>query len=90
MKSWKDLKKELLENKEVAREYKNLEPRYLIISKLIEARNKMGLTQKDVAEKIGTRQSAIARFESGLANPTLSFLEKLTTAINAKIIIRVN
>jgi len=90
MKSWKDLKKELLENKKVAREYKNLEPRYLIISKLIEARNKMGLTQKDVAEKIGTRQSAIARFESGLANPTLSFLEKLTTAINAKIIIRVN
>ena len=90
MKSWKDLKKELLENKKVAREYKNLAPRYLIISKLIEARNKMGLTQKDVARKIGTKQSAIARFESGLANPTLSFLEKLTSAINAKIIIRVN
>ena len=90
MKSWKDLKKELLGNKKVAREYKNLAPRYLIISKLIEARNKMGLTQKDVARKIGTKQSAIARFESGLANPTLSFLEKLTSAINAKIIIRVN
>lgn len=90
MKSWKDLKKELLENKKVAREYKNLEPRYLIISKFIEARNKRGLTQKDVAKKIGTKQSAIARVASGLANPTLSFLEKLTTAINAKIIIQVN
>ncbi len=88
MKNWKSLKKELLKDKNIRREYEKLEPRYLIISQLIEARRKKGLTQNDLAKRIGTKQSAIARIESGKANPTISFLEKLATALDSKLTIQ--
>ncbi len=81
MKNWKSLKKELLENKEVAKEYERLKPRYQLVSAIIEARIKGGLTQEALAQKIGTKQSAIARLESGNFNPSVSFLEKVSHAL---------
>lgn len=89
MKNWQTLRKQLLKDKEVAREYERLKPRYLLISQLIEARIKKGLTQEDLAKKLGTKQSAIARIESGNANPSISFLEKLTQALGSKLIIQI-
>ena len=89
MKNWQTLKKELLKNKQVAAEYKRLEPRYQLISQLIEVRIKKGLTQEALAQKVGAKQSAIARIESGQANPTLSSLEKIVQAIGSKLVIRV-
>lgn len=89
MRRWKNLKRELLRDKNVAAEYERLKPRYQLISQLIEVRTKRKLTQKQLAQRIGTKQSAIARIESGSANPTISFLEKMTEAMNAKLIIQV-
>jgi len=89
MKNWKTLKKELLKNKKVAAEYKRLEPRYQLISELIEARVKKGLTQEQLAKKMGTKQSAIARLESGNANPSINFLEEITRAIGSKLVIQI-
>lgn len=89
MKNWKDLKKELLKDKKVAKEYEELSPRYQFISELIEARIKKGMSQEELAKKIGTKQSAIARLESGNANPSLAFLERISTAINSKLIIHI-
>lgn len=89
MKSWKVLKKELLKNKKVASEYKRLEPRYQLISQLIEARMKKGLTQEELAKKIGTKQSAIARVESGNANPSINFLQEMAKAIGSRLTIQV-
>ena len=88
MKTWKSLKKELLRNKKVAEEYKKLEPRYQFISQLIELRLKKGLTQEQLANKIKTKQSAIARLESGNSNPSMAFLEKITEAIGSRLIIQ--
>ena len=85
MEKWEDVKKELLKNKGVAKEYTRLAPRYQLISDLIKLRIKKGLTQEKLAKQIGTKQSAIARAESGNGNPTLEFLEKMTSAMNAKI-----
>lgn len=89
MKNWRTLKKELLKNPQVAQEYKKLASRYQLISQLIEARTKKGLTQEELAKKIGTKQSAIARLESGSANPTISFLEKISQAIGSRLIVQV-
>jgi len=89
MKNWKTLKKELLENKKVAGEYKKLAPVYQLISQLIEARIKKGLTQEQLADKIGTKQSAIARLESGNSNPSIAFLEKITKAVDSELVIQV-
>lgn len=89
MENWKTVKKELLKNRKVKREYERLRPRYVLISQLIETRNKRGLTQEDLAKKIGTKQSAIARLESGNSNPSIDFLDKLTQALGSKLIIQV-
>lgn len=44
-----------------------------------------GLTQAQLAEMVGTRQPSIARLENGSSNPSLSFLNKIAVALNAKI-----
>ncbi len=90
MRTFESLKKELLKDKEVAKEYKRLAPKYELMAQLIEARLKKGLSQKQLAEKVGTKQSAIARLEGGRANPTLSFLEKVTQALDSNLRIQID
>ena len=87
MKNWKSLKKELLKDKKVLGEYNRLEPKYRLISRVIEMRLQKGITQKQLAELAGTRQSAIARFEAGAINPTLLFLEKIAEAMKARVVV---
>lgn len=89
MKTWKVLKEELLQDSEVRKEYDKLKPRYELISQLISARTRKGLTQAQLAKKMGTKQSAISRIEGGDANPSIAFLEKLTKALESKLIIQV-
>ena len=65
--------------------YDDLDFEFAIIGALINARAKRGMTQEKLAEKAGTKQSAIARFEAGRANPTLAFIQKLSDALDLKI-----
>lgn len=90
MNTWKSFKQRLLKDKEFAAEYKRLQPRYDIISQLIEARIRKGITQQELAKKMGTKQSAIARLESGNYNPTLEFLIKTAKALDSRINININ
>ncbi len=89
MEEWKDVKKELLKDPQVAQEYEKLKPKYQLISELIRVRIKKGLSQKELANKIGTKQSAIARVESGNANPSIEFLEKMTKAMDSRLVIQI-
>ena len=43
------------------------------------------MTQEALAKKIGTKQSAIARFESGKTNPTISFLSNIAEALGGEL-----
>ena len=70
------------ENKKV---YDSLEIEFKIHEALISARIEKKLTQKELAKKLGIAQSALARFESGRTNPTLSFLQKITTGLGLKL-----
>ncbi|MEK9176499.1 MAG: helix-turn-helix transcriptional regulator [Patescibacteria group bacterium] len=90
MTDWKELKKELLKDPEVKKEYDRLAPRYAVVSSLIRARLEKGLTQKELAKKIGTKQSAIARLETGNTNPSLDFLEKVVNAMGYKLQIKIH
>ena len=83
--SFKEHLSEMMRDPEFKRAYDDLELEYQLISAIIDQRNKRGLTQRKLAEKVGTKQSAIARFESGNANPTLSFLKKLSRALDLKL-----
>ena len=58
-----------------------LEPGYQVARLRIQR----GLTQAQLAEMVGTRQPSIARLENGTSTPSLSFLNKIAAALNAKI-----
>lgn len=88
MQNWRDFKKELLKNPKVKKEYERLQPEYAVISAMIEARIKRGLTQKELANRIGTKQSVISRLESGRANPSVAFLKKFAQALDSTLQIK--
>ena len=68
------LLKKQLQNKEFREEYLYLEEEFEIAKEVIKLRQTAKLTQKELAEKAGTSQPAIARLESGeYKNLTLSF-----------------
>ncbi len=58
-----------------------LRPQYEYRKALIEARIAAGLTQKELAQRMGTTQSAIARLEAGERTPTLDTLQRLAKAL---------
>jgi transcriptional regulator with XRE-family HTH domain len=65
------------------------EAEYKIIEEIIMARKEKNLTQKDLAELIGTKQSTISRFESGNYNPSLEFLNKIVQAVGKELEVRI-
>lgn len=85
MRLYKAFKKELLRDKEIKKEYEALGPEYELIQMIIAERINKGLTQAELARKLGTKQSAISRLERGEANPSLSFLRKLAKALDAEL-----
>lgn len=85
MQDWEDFKKELLSDPKVKAEYDRLGPQYELIRQVLDARIKKKISQKQLAKKIGTKQSAISRFEGGNTNPTLSFIQKLAYALKTPI-----
>ena len=56
-----------------------------IVAQLIHRRIELDLTQTDLAEKSGLKQSAIARLESEKATPRLDTLDKVTRALDLKL-----
>lgn len=66
---------------EVKEEYDALGPQYEIIRTEIKSRKAAGMTQKELAERMGTAQANISRFESGNYNPTLAFLQKMARSL---------
>ena len=81
-------RKEVLKDSELKAEYDRLQPEYAVIQAILDARIKKGVTQKELAQKIGTKQSVISRLESGRANPSIGFLKRLAQALNSHLEIR--
>jgi transcriptional regulator with XRE-family HTH domain len=81
-----EFKKELLKDPEFRKEYFKKDLRREIAYMIIEARIAKGITQEELAEKMGTKQPAIARIESGNYLPNLKFLEKAAQAIGTYLI----
>lgn len=83
-----DLKADLLSDPEVRAEYDALEQDFALANELISARARAGLSQADVAARMGTTQSTIARLESGRSLPSLRTLSRYAAAIGARAEVR--
>jgi transcriptional regulator with XRE-family HTH domain len=86
----KQLRTKALGNAEVKAEYDKLGDEFALLNEFLKARASQGLTQAQVAEKIGTTQSAVARMESGSGkhSPSLATLSRYAEALGCKLEIR--
>lgn len=66
-------------------EYEALEPEYKLASALIQLRVSKGLTQEELAKRLHTKQSSIARLESGSSLPSLLTIKKVVEALDAEL-----
>lgn len=85
MKDYETLKKQLLKNKAIKKTYDELGPEFELIEMIIERRLKQGLTQRELAKKIGTKQPVISRLECGTYNPSIKFLHRLANALEVDL-----
>jgi predicted XRE-type DNA-binding protein len=82
---FRDFRSELLKNDDIRREYEALEPKYLIVQAIINRRNQLSLSQRQVAVLSGMKQPAICRLERGDSNITVGTLIKVASALNLDI-----
>lgn len=86
----KELKARALECADVKAEYDRLDEEFSFLDEFLKARAAAGVTQAEVAERIGTTQSAIARLESGRGkhSPSIATLEKYAHALGCRLELR--
>jgi len=87
MQSYKTIKNRLLKDKTTHKLYNDIGAEFALIESIIEKRLAKGLTQTELANMAGTKQSAIARLESGRYNPSLVFLGKIAKALDTKVVV---
>lgn len=85
MTSLADLKKRLMENPEFRAEYDKADAEFRLIEALVQARTQARLSQAELARRLGTTQSAIARLEGGGVSPTLSTLRRYAEATGTRL-----
>lgn len=86
---WQTHKKLLLKNPAFRAALEESAPELQIAKAMIEARLKRGYSQKDLADRLQTRQSVISRVENAKTMPSLSFLKKAATALNTAFRIQI-
>ena len=87
MKILKDIKRELLANPATLAAYESQAAEFDMARELIAARTQAGLTQADVAERMGTTQSTVARLEGGKAAPSLRSLQRYAQAVGRRAVV---
>ncbi len=87
-----ELKREALKNPGVCTAYAALGPEFEILRQMLQARKDAGLTQAEVAERMGTKPPAVTRLESSLGSgkhsPSLATLKRYAAAVGCRLEIR--
>jgi ribosome-binding protein aMBF1 (putative translation factor) len=86
----KEFMERSLADPEVKREFDALEQEFAIATELIRARSRAGLSQTELAARMGTSQSAIARLESGRTLPSAKTLIRFAEATGSKVELRLS
>ena len=89
----KELKNKALKKESVKKEYDRLEPEFTLLRGMLRARNRAGLSQAQIAERMGTQSPAITRLESSLTSgkhsPSLATIKKYLEALDCRLEIRI-
>jgi len=82
---------QMLQNPQVKAEYEALEPEFALLDELLRARQRAGLTPKEVAQRIGTPIRVITRLEAGIGekySPSVTTLRKYAEAVGCRLEIK--
>jgi len=82
-----DLHKEWMHKPGYRREYEAIEEEYALVAALLQARTRAGLTQAQVARRMKTTQTAVARLEGGRVKPSTRTLENYAAATGHRLVI---
>ena len=89
MKDLKAIKQELLADAETREAYDAMTAEFAIVRELVTARARSGLSQSEVAQRMGTTQSAVARMESGKRLPSMRTVERFAEAVGGHLVFRI-
>jgi len=88
----KQLKEKALSNELVREEYESLKPEFNLLREMLKARQDAGLSQADIADRMGTKPPAITRLESSLTSgrhsPSIATLKKYAEAVDCHLEIK--
>ena len=80
---------EHMKKPEFRKAWHELDPEFELLESMMKARTKKGITQAELAEKMGTKQSAISRFEhSGFAKASVETLKKMADALDSRLVVK--
>jgi ribosome-binding protein aMBF1 (putative translation factor) len=79
------LHKKWMKNKDYRQAYDELAPEFALARAVIKARTIAGLTQEQLAQRMETTQSVIARLESGRTRPSTQTLDRLASATGTRL-----
>jgi DNA-binding XRE family transcriptional regulator len=88
MNSLKKVKARILEDAKTSAEFALQEPKFAIARELIAARVRAGMTQAELAQRMSTTQSTIARLESGRMMPSMCTFSRYAQATNSHTVVR--
>ena len=88
MTTLRKLKKRLMKDREFREEYARVDNEFAVIEALIRARTAAKLTQEELASRLGTTQSAIARLEGGGVSPSFATLRRYAEATGTRLMVR--
>lgn len=88
MTDWPTLRNRLLADPAIRAEYEAFADEFALVEELMKARAHSGLTQEEIARRMGTTQSVVARLESGKSMPSTRTLKKYAEATGTRLVIR--
>ena len=83
-----DMHRKWMKEASYRKAYAALEEEFVLASAAIGVRNRAGLTQEALAQRMGTTQPVVARLESGRGRPSMRTLDRMAKATGSRLIIR--
>lgn len=85
MKTFKDYKKQQMQDTELGREYEVIQPEMDVIRAIVNARTSQNLTQNELAKRTGINQADISKLENGTRNPSINLLKRLAEGMGMNL-----
>ena len=92
MKTFKDYKKQQMQDTELGREYEAIQPKFQaiqpemdVIRAIVNARTSQNLTQNELAKRTGINQADISKLENGTRNPSINLLKRLAEGMGMNL-----